>query len=178
MNASTGEITAEGAGSATITFNEINGSSSSIVVNVYSVPATPSIAYSDGTTTLKTICIGGQATILVQSPSTGVNYEWEYSDVAAFTNASSVAGGNPNGTYLDVSTPGYYRVEVRIQRPIVILLILIFWSWTTIVFRLLTISFVGIHSGQATAITCDGSSVTLQATRTNVPQTHYLFGNA
>jgi gliding motility-associated-like protein len=168
VNASTGEITAEGAGTATITFNEINGSSSSIAVNVYSIPITPAIAYNDGTTTLKTICVGGQATILVQGSSPALNYEWEYSSVAAFTNASSIVAGNVNGTFIDINTPGYYRVRSQNTTSDC------YSSYSNIIeldnYSLSstpTISFVGTYSGQSTAITCDASSITLQGTRTN-----------
>ncbi|MDB4177147.1 gliding motility-associated C-terminal domain-containing protein [Schleiferiaceae bacterium] len=104
----------------------------------------------------------------MQGSSPTLNYEWEYSSVAAFTNASSIVAGNANGTFIDINTPGYYRVRSQNTTSDC------YSSYSNIIeldnYSLSstpTISFVGTYSGQSTAITCDASSITLQGTRTN-----------
>ena len=177
VDASTGEITAEAQGTASITYNEINGASTTIQVIVHALPATPSIAYSDGTSSLKTICAGSDVTALVQSPITGVVYEWEYSALSTFTSATSITAGNANGTYVDISTPGYYRV--RALNPTSDC----YSSYSNIVeldnYSLSStpsLNFTGALLGQTSAITCNSSSVVLRATRTNgITNTQFVW---
>ena len=177
VDASTGEITAEAQGTASITYNEINGASTTIQVTVHALPVTPSVAYSDGTSSLKTICAGSDVTALVQSPITGIVYEWEYSALATFTSATSITAGNANGTYVDISTPGYYRV--RALNPTSDC----YSSYSNIVeldnYSLSStpsLNFTGALVGQTSAITCNASSVVLRATRTNgIANTQFVW---
>jgi hypothetical protein len=177
VDPNTGQVTAIAAGNSTITFNEINGATASINITVYAIPATPSIAYSDGTTTTKTICAGSQITITIPSSSSSLVYEWEKSLQPAFTAPQSVTAGNANGTYIVVSEDAYYRA--RAYNPVSEC----YSSYSNILeldnYQLNsapTIDFTGSNSGQTSAITCDGSSITLQATRTNgITNTQFVW---
>ena len=175
IDGNTGQIIAQNAGTATVSFYEINGASASITITTYAVPLTPSLAHSDGTNTPRTICEGSQATINVQSPSSTLVYQWEKSTDATFNSAVALSGGNSNGTYVVTSDEAYYRV--RAYDPVSEC----YSSYSNVIeidkYQLNSapaISFVGI-TGQNTVV-CDGSSVTLQASSTSgISNTQFVW---
>ena len=175
IDGNTGQITVLNAGTATVTYYEINGSSASISVTTYAIPSVPAITHPDGTNTLRTICDGSQATINVQSSSSTLTYEWEKSYDATFNGATGVAGGNSNGTYIVTTDAAYYRV--RAYNPVS----QCYSQYSNIIeidkYQLNSapsVSFAGTSSNPA--IVCDGSSITLQATSTSgITNTQFVW---
>jgi gliding motility-associated-like protein len=169
INSSTGEITANSAGSATITYTDINGGTSNITVNSYAIPVSPVIEHSSVSTAMHTICDGNETIMQVDGVIPyNINYVWEYSTTSAFASSSTVTLGNTIGSFVEEGVEGFYRAKAvssvtNCSSGYSNILEIQTYSLSNAP----SLAFSGSFNGSSTAIICDGQTVSLQASRNN-----------
>jgi uncharacterized protein YjdB len=163
INSSTGEITANSAGSATITYTDINGGTSNITVNSYAIPVSPVIEHSSVSTAMHTICDGNETIMQVDGVIPyNINYVWEYSTTSAFASSSTVTLGNTIGSFVEEGVEGFYRAKAvssvtNCSSGYSNILEIQTYSLSNAP----SLAFSGSFNGSSTAIICDGQTVSL-----------------